>query len=84
MGEVLAGRVCDLVLCRVPSRLPSDLELRQRAAEEDEAVSSIVEEVRVTGGSSVVLLMLSVKSVVQVLASSPELAGEQDRLRPPH
>ena len=30
---------------RVPSRLPSDVELRQRAAEEEEAVSSIVEEV---------------------------------------
>ena len=77
-------------MCRVPSRLPSDMELRQRAAEEDEAVSSIVEEVRRTGGSFVVLnstgqlLMLSVKSVMQVLASSPELAGEQDRLRPPH
>ena len=82
--------MCDNVVCRVPSRLPSDMELRQRAAEEDEAVSSIVEEVRRTGGCSVVLnstgqlLMLSVKSVMQVLASSPELAGEQDRLRPPH
>ena len=32
-------------LTRVPSRLPSDVELRQRAAEEEEAVSSIVEEV---------------------------------------
>jgi len=49
-------------LDRVPSRLPSDVELRQRAAEEEEAVSSIVEE---------------------VLASSPELAGDDSRLRPP-
>ena len=35
----------NLSFFRVPSRLPSDIELRQRAAEEEEAVSSIVEEV---------------------------------------
>ena len=35
----------NLSIFRVPSRLPSDVELRQRAAEEEEAVSSIVEEV---------------------------------------
>ena len=64
-------------LDRVPSRLPSEPELRSRQEEEEvvrnrrrqqqqqeeEAVSSIVEE---------------------VLASSPELAGEGARCRPPH
>ena len=37
----------NLSIFRVPSRLPSDIELRQRAAEEEEAVSSIVEEVAI-------------------------------------
>ena len=85
----------------MPSRLPSDIELRQRAAEEEDAVSSIVEEVAFNWGRGRSLISISSKfqgegcgdqfstwetkamSLLQVLASSPELAGDDTRLRPP-
>ena len=43
----------------MPSRLPSEIELRQRAVEEEEAVSSIVEEVNFTIMMPVVKIMMS-------------------------
>ena len=48
--------------CRVPSRLPSEIELRQRAVEEEEAVSSIVEEVNFT------IVMVMVKIMMSMMA----------------
>ena len=45
----------------MPSRLPSDIELRQRAAEEEDAVSSIVEEVAFNWGRGRSLISISSK-----------------------
>ena len=47
----------------MPSRLPSEIELRQRAVEEEEAVSSIVEEVNFT----FVMAMVEIKMSMMAL-----------------
>ena len=47
----------------MPSRLPSEIELRQRAVEEEEAVSSIVEEVNLT----IVMVMVKIMMSMMVL-----------------
>ena len=47
----------------MPSRLPSEIELRQRAVEEEEAVSSIVEEVYFT----IVIVMVKIMTSMMAL-----------------
>ena len=47
----------------MPSRLPSEIELRQRAVEEEEAVSSIVEEVNLTNVMAMVKIEMSMMAL---------------------